>query len=54
MAHQPLAFNPKKNIAYGVGNEGCFTQNGAAVGVLGKGGGVDNKTSQPRQFASDL
>ena len=54
VAHQPIAFNPVKNIAYGVGTEGCFTQNGAAVGVLGKNGGVDNKTSQPRQFASDL
>ena len=54
VAHQPLAFNPVKNIAYGVGTEGCFTQNGAAVGVLGKDGGVDNKTSQPRQYTSDL
>ncbi|HWN83492.1 MAG TPA: PQQ-binding-like beta-propeller repeat protein, partial [Vicinamibacterales bacterium] len=54
VAHQPLAFNPVKNIAYGVGTEGCFTQTGAAVGVLGKDGGVDNKTSQPRQFTSDL
>ena len=54
VAHQPLAFNPIKNIAYGVGTEGCFTQNGAAVGVLGKDGGVDNKASQPRQYSSDL
>jgi alcohol dehydrogenase (cytochrome c) len=54
VAHQPIAFNPLKNIAYGVGTEGCFTQNGAAVGVLGKDGGIDNKTSQPRQYASDL
>jgi len=54
VAHQPIAFNPVKNIAYGVGTEGCFTQNGAAVGVLGKNGGVDNKASQPRQFSSDL
>jgi alcohol dehydrogenase (cytochrome c) len=54
VAHQPIAFNPVKNIAYGVGTEGCFTQNGAAVGVLGTNGGVDNKTSQPRQYASDL
>jgi alcohol dehydrogenase (cytochrome c) len=54
VAHQPLAFNPVKNIAYGVGTEGCFTQNGAAVGVLGKDGGVDNKASQPRQYSSDL
>jgi alcohol dehydrogenase (cytochrome c) len=54
VAHQPLAFNPVKNIAYGVGTEGCFTQTGAAVGVLGKDGGVDNKASQPRQYSSDL
>jgi len=54
VAHQPLAFNPLKNIAYGVGTEGCFTQNGAAVAVLGKDGGVDNKASQPRQYTSDL
>jgi alcohol dehydrogenase (cytochrome c) len=54
VAHQPIAFNPVKNLAYGVGTEGCFTQNGAAVGVLGKDGGVDNKTSQPRQYSSDL
>ena len=37
VAHQPLAFNPVKNIAYGVGTEGCFTQNGAAVGVRSEG-----------------
>ena len=37
VAHQPLAFNPVKNIAYGVGTEGCFSQNGAAVGVLVEG-----------------
>jgi alcohol dehydrogenase (cytochrome c) len=54
VSHQPIAFNPVKNIAYGVGTEGCFTQNGAAVGVLSKDGGVDNKTSQPRQYNSDL
>ena len=33
IAHQPMAYNPVKNIAYGVGTEGCFSQNGAAVGV---------------------
>ena len=54
VAHQPIAFNPIKNLAYGVGTEGCFTQNGAAVGVLSKDGGVDNKASQPRQYSSDL
>jgi alcohol dehydrogenase (cytochrome c) len=54
VAHQPMAYNPIKNIAYGVGTEGCFTQNGAAVGSLGKEGGIDNKASQPRQYSSDL
>ncbi len=50
VAHQPLAYNPVKGIAYGVGTEGCFSQNGAAVGVLSKDGGVDPKTSQPRKY----
>jgi alcohol dehydrogenase (cytochrome c) len=54
VAHQPLAFNPVKNIAYGVGTEGCFSQNGAAVASRGPGGGVDNRASQPRKFSSDL
>jgi alcohol dehydrogenase (cytochrome c) len=54
VAHQPMAFNPVKNIAYGVGTEGCFSQNGAAVGVLSKDGGVDNKASEPRKYSSDL
>jgi alcohol dehydrogenase (cytochrome c) len=34
IAHQPTAYNPVKNIAYGVGIEGCFSQNGAAVKFL--------------------
>ena len=46
IAHQPLAFNPIKNIAYGVGTEGCFTQNGAAVVSMGKDGGVNMKASE--------
>jgi alcohol dehydrogenase (cytochrome c) len=54
VAHQPLAYNPVKGIAYGVGTEGCFSQNGAAVGVLSKDGGVDTKASQPRKYTSDL
>jgi alcohol dehydrogenase (cytochrome c) len=54
VAHQPIAFNPVKNIAYGVGTEGCFWQNGASVGVLSKDGGIDTKTSQPRQYGSEL
>jgi alcohol dehydrogenase (cytochrome c) len=54
IAHQPLAFNPVKNIAYGVGTEGCFTQNGAAVASLGPDGGVNPKASEQRQYTSDL
>jgi alcohol dehydrogenase (cytochrome c) len=54
VAHQPMAFNPVKNIAYGVGTEGCFTQNGAAVGVLSKAGGVDVRSSERREYSSDL
>jgi alcohol dehydrogenase (cytochrome c) len=54
VAHQPLAYNPVKHIAYGVGTEGCFTQNGAEVASLGKDGGIDNKKSQQRQYTSDL
>ena len=54
VAHQPLAYNPVKHIAYGVGTEGCFSQNGAAVGVLSKDGGVNSKLSERRTFSSDL
>jgi alcohol dehydrogenase (cytochrome c) len=54
VAHQPLAFNPIKNIAYGVGTEGCFTQNGAAVASLGPDGGVDRRGSERRQYSSEL
>jgi alcohol dehydrogenase (cytochrome c) len=54
VAHQPVAYNPVKRIAYGVGTEGCFTQTGAAVASRGKDGGIDQKASQPRQFSSDL
>jgi alcohol dehydrogenase (cytochrome c) len=54
VAHQPLAYNPVKHIAYGVGTEGCFSQNGAEVASLGKEGGIDNKKSQQRQYSSDL
>jgi alcohol dehydrogenase (cytochrome c) len=49
-----LAFNPIKNIAYGAGVEGCFTQNGAAVAAKSAEGGIDTKASQPREYSSDL
>jgi alcohol dehydrogenase (cytochrome c) len=54
VAHQPLAFNPIKKIAYGVGTEGCFSQNGAAVAALSKEGGIDAKGSENRKYSSDL
>jgi alcohol dehydrogenase (cytochrome c) len=54
VAHQPTAFNPIKNIAYGVGIEGCFTQNGAEVKSKSKDGDVDMKASEKREYSSDL
>ena len=49
IAHQPLAYNPVKNIAYGVGTEGCFTQNGAAVASRGR---TAASTTRPASRAS--
>jgi alcohol dehydrogenase (cytochrome c) len=54
VAHQPTAYNPVKRIAYGVGVEGCFTANGAAVAFLSPEGGIDEKKSEKRTFSSDL
>jgi len=54
IAHQPTAYNPVKHIAYGVGIEGCFTQNGAAVKYLSPEGGIDEKGSEKRTYSSDL
>ena len=54
IAHQPTAYNPVKNIAYGVGIEGCFSSNGAAVAFLSPQGGIDDKGSQKRSYSSDL
>jgi len=54
VAHQPAAFNPVKNIAYGVGAEGCFTQNGAAVAFKSREGGIDPQRGDKRTFTSDL
>src|SRR5262245_41888843 len=54
IAHQPTAYNPIKHIAYGVGIEGCFSQNGAAVAFLSPNGGIDDKNSEKRTFSSDL
>ena len=46
VAHQPVAYNPVKKIAYGVGIEGCFTQNGAAVAYKSPEGGIDTQKSE--------
>ena len=54
IAHQPTAYNPVKNIAYGVGIEGCFSQNGAAVKFLSPEGGIDDVNSEKRTYNSDL
>jgi alcohol dehydrogenase (cytochrome c) len=54
VAHQPTAYNPVKNIAYGVGIEGCFSQNGAAVAFLSPQGGIDDVNSEKRTYNSDL
>ncbi|PYR67939.1 MAG: hypothetical protein DMF88_11100, partial [Acidobacteria bacterium] len=54
IAHQPTAYNPVKNIAYGVGIEGCFSSNGAAVAFLSANGGIDDKKSEKRTYSSDL
>ncbi|PYR28188.1 MAG: hypothetical protein DMF98_03665 [Acidobacteria bacterium] len=54
IAHQPTAYNPVKNIAYGVGIEGCSSANGAAVAFLSPEGGIDEKKSEKRTYSSDL
>ena len=54
VAHQPLAFNPIKRIAYGVGTEGCFSQTGATVASLSPDGGLDRAASQRREYTSEL
>jgi alcohol dehydrogenase (cytochrome c) len=54
VAHQPVAYNPVKRIAYGVGIEGCFTQNGAAAAFKSPEGGLDQKKFEKRTYTSDL
>ena len=43
-----------KHIAYGVGTEGCFTQNGAKYAFKSADGGLDPKASEKRTYTSDL
>src|SRR5580658_8005352 len=54
VAYQPTAYNPVKQIAYGVGAEGCFAQNGAAAGFKGPNGGLDRTKNEKRTYTSDL
>ena len=54
VAHQPPSYNPVKHIAYGVGTEGCYSQNGQTVPFLGPEGGIDDKNSSKRTYSSDL
>ena len=54
VAHQPTAYNPVKHMAYGVGAEGCFSQNGAAYAFKGPNGGLDRARNEKRTYTSDV
>ena len=54
VAHQPTAYNPVKKIAYGVGAEGCFSQNGATNTFKSADGGLDREKWEKRTYTSDL
>jgi alcohol dehydrogenase (cytochrome c) len=54
VAHQPTAYNPVKQIAYGVGAEGCSSWNGAAAAFKGPDGGLDRAKFEKRTYTSDL
>src|SRR5207249_1477058 len=54
VAHQPTAYNPVKHLAYGVGAEGCFTQNGSTAAFKGPEGGLDREKFSRRTYTSDL
>jgi alcohol dehydrogenase (cytochrome c) len=54
VAHQPVAYNPVKKIAYGVGTEGCFSQNGATNTFKSADGGLDREKWEKRTYTSDL
>jgi alcohol dehydrogenase (cytochrome c) len=54
IAHQPTSYNPVKKIAYGVGTEGCYSQNGHTVAYLSPQGGIDDKNTTKRTYTSDL
>ncbi len=54
VSYQPTAYNPVKHIAYGVGVEGCFSQNGSTAAFKSAAGGLDRQKFSKRTFTSDL
>ena len=54
VSYQPTAFHPEKKIVYGVGTEGCFTQNGATTFFKSPEGGLDRARWEKRTYTSDL
>ena len=54
IAYQPTAYNPVKQIAYGVGTEGCFATNGMTAAFKGPDGGLDRAKFSRRTYTSDL
>jgi alcohol dehydrogenase (cytochrome c) len=54
VAYQPTAYNPVKQIAYGVGAEGCSGWNGSTAAFKGPDGGLDRAKFGKRAYSSDL
>jgi alcohol dehydrogenase (cytochrome c) len=54
VAYQPTAYNPVKQIAYGVGAEGCSSWNGSTAAFKGPDGGLDRGKFGKRTYSSDL
>jgi alcohol dehydrogenase (cytochrome c) len=54
VAYQPTAYNPVKQIAYGVGAEGCSSWNGSTAAFKGPDGGLDRAKFGKRTYSSDL
>jgi alcohol dehydrogenase (cytochrome c) len=54
VAYQPTAYNPVKQIAYGVGAEGCSSWNGSTAAFKGPDGGLDRARFGKRAYSSDL
>src|SRR3984885_11196847 len=54
IAYQPTAYNPVKQMVYGVGAEGCFAGNGAAAAFKGPDGGPDGAKFEKLTYTSDL